>query len=57
MLKSICSLILIALLSLAVVPVSSAENTGTDPKPRVGEVIERSMIEYLRFGICSYFGF
>jgi hypothetical protein len=55
--KSICSLILISSLSLIAVPASSAENMGTDPKPRVGEVTERTMVEYLQFGILSYFGF
>ena len=55
--KSICSLILISSLSLIAIPTASAENMGTDPKPRVGEVIERTMVEYLQFGILFYFGF
>jgi hypothetical protein len=54
--KSICSLIVISSLFLTAVPASSAENMGTDPKPRVGKVIERTMLEYLQFGILSYFG-
>jgi hypothetical protein len=55
--KSICSLILISTLSLIAVQTSSAENMGTDPKPRLGEVTERTMFEYLQFGFLSYFGF
>jgi hypothetical protein len=55
--KSICSLVLISTLSLIAVPTSSAENMGTDPKPRMSEVTGRTMIEYLQFGILSYFGF
>jgi hypothetical protein len=53
--KSIRSLILISSLSLIVVPASSAENLGTDPKPSVREVAERTMVEYLQFSILSYF--
>jgi hypothetical protein len=55
--KSICSFVLISSLFLVAVPASSAENMGTDPKPSVREVTERTMVEYLQFGILSYFGF
>jgi hypothetical protein len=54
--KSIRSFILLSSLSLAVVPALSAENMGTDPKPGLRQVAERTMFGYLQFVILSYWG-
>jgi hypothetical protein len=51
--NSIRSLALAAVLSLAVVPTLSAENTGTDPKPTAAA--QFSMLEQLQYNIIFFF--
>ncbi len=53
---SLRSLTLSAVLLLAVVPSVSAENTGTDPKPRNDKVTQPSTLELLQqYDILSFF--
>jgi hypothetical protein len=54
--NSIRSLTLAAAILLAVVPTISAENTGTDPKPRSIAVTQLSVLKLLRYEILSFFG-
>jgi hypothetical protein len=56
MVKAVRSFTLVAALALAVVPALSAENTGTDPKPRRVEVTQRSLLEQLRYELLSFLG-
>ena len=46
--SSFRSLTLAVALSISVVPCISAENTGTDPKPRSEHVTQFSVLELLR---------
>jgi hypothetical protein len=53
--NSIRSLTLAVALFISVVPSISAENTGTDPKPRSKHVAQLSVLELLQSYILSLF--